>query len=84
MLSWIHQSLPLRKHFPHRSRSGRLWPRRLGIALGWCLALLVQAVLILLVREVIQLAHGVISLYLDLASLQLDLQSTYIASTTPK
>lgn len=58
--------------------------RRLAIALIWFLALVIQAGLLVLVAELVEVIHGVMELYLDLASMQLDLQSTYVAATTPK
>lgn len=57
---------------------------RLLVAVGWVIVLVVQAALLLLVAEMIEVAHGVMGLYLDLAQQQLDLTSTYIAATTPK
>jgi hypothetical protein len=47
------------------------------------MALLIQAALLVLVTELIEMAHGVMELYLDLVAIQLDLQSTYVAATTP-
>lgn len=58
--------------------------RRILIAFLWFLALVIQAGLLVLVAELVEVIHGVMELYLDLASMQLDLQSTYVAATTPK
>lgn len=57
---------------------------RVLVCVGWLIVLVVQAALLVLVAELIEVAHGVMNLYLDLAQQQLDLTSTYIAATTPK
>jgi hypothetical protein len=54
------------------------------VGLGWLIALAVQAALILLIAELIEVAHGVMELYLDLAQQQLDLTSLYVEATTPQ
>lgn len=58
--------------------------RRIAIALIWFLALVIQAGLLVLVAELVEVIHGVMGLYLDLAQQQLDLTSVYVAATTPK
>jgi hypothetical protein len=68
---------------PRESGRGHVWGRIL-VALGWLITLAVQAALILLVSELVSVAHGVMSLYLDLAQQQLDLTSIYVEATTPK
>lgn len=73
---------PLRNSPAERRRHP--WISRLLVCLGWVIVLVVQAALVLVVREVIELCHGVIGLYLDLAKLQLDLTSQYVAATSPK
>lgn len=77
MTSWIRQALPGLIVSPHRSAPRRVWPRRLLIALGWFVAVVVQCVLIWLLREVISVAHGLMELWLELANQQLDLVSLY-------
>lgn len=57
---------------------------RLLVAVGWLVALAVQAALILLIAELIEVAHGVMELYLDLAQQQLDLTSLYVKATEPQ
>lgn len=57
--------------------------RHLARAILWILALGIQAALIVLVAELVELIHGVIELYLDLANLQLELQAQYVTVTTP-
>lgn len=82
--SLIRRMLPSPLRLP-QVRAGRvpIWSRLL-VCLGWILVLIIQAALVIVVRDVIVMCHGVIDLYLDLANLQLELQSTYISSTTPK
>jgi hypothetical protein len=58
--------------------------RRVLVSVCWLLALAIQAGLLVLVAELVEVIHGVMELYLDLAGMQLDLQSTYVAATTPK
>lgn len=58
--------------------------RWIPVALGWLIALAIQAALLLLVAELIEVAHGVMELYLDLAQQQLDLTSLYAAATSPR
>ncbi len=57
---------------------------RVLVCVGWLVVLVVQAALILLVAELIEVAHGVMELYLDLAQQQLDLTSLYVEATTPQ
>jgi hypothetical protein len=54
------------------------------VCIGWLIVLVVQAALILLVAELVEVAHGVMELYLDLAQQQLDLTSLYVEATTPQ
>lgn len=56
---------------------------RILVGIGWLIALAVQAALLLLVAELVEVAHGVMELYLDLAQQQLDLTTLYVAATTP-
>lgn len=57
------------------------WHSRLLVALGWLLALAIQAALLILVSELVEVCHGVMELYLDLAQQQLDLTSLYVKAT---
>ncbi len=57
---------------------------RVLVCIGWLIVLVVQAALILLVAELVEVAHGVMELYLDLAQQQLDLTSLYVEATTPQ
>lgn len=98
-LAYVHQrnvtlvetlGILVRRMLPRPLRSpnvpsgrGHLWSRVL-VALGWLITLAVQAALLLLVSELVSVAHGVMSLYLDLAQQQLDLTSLYVSATTPK
>jgi len=82
-LRWIHGMLPGRLRRPHDGAGRPTWKGRLLVVLGWLLALVIQAALILVIKEVIELCHGVIGLYLDLAKLQLDLTSQYVSATSP-
>lgn len=50
----------------------------------WVLALLIQAGLLVLVAELVEVIHGVMNLYLDLAQQQLDLTSLYVSATGPE
>lgn len=80
----IRRALPAGLRTPPSQAGPRTWRSRVLVCIGWLIVLVVQAALILVIREVIQLCHGVIDLYLDLAKLQLDLTSQYVAATTPK
>ena len=81
--SLIRRMLPGPLRRPHVV-AGRvpIWSRLL-VCLGWILVLVIQAALVIVIKDVITLCHGVIDLYLDLATLQLDLQSQYVTVTTP-
>jgi hypothetical protein len=57
---------------------------RLVIGIGWLIALAVQAALLLVIAELIEVCHGVMELYLDLAQQQLDLTSLYVSATAPE
>lgn len=57
---------------------------RILVGVGWALALIIQAALLVLIAELVEVIHGVMELYLDLARQQLDLTSIYVAATTPK
>ena len=78
----VHRMLPAALRNSPAERGRHPWRSRILVCIGWLIVLVVQAALILVVREVIQLCHGVIDLYLDLANLQLELTSQYVAATT--
>jgi hypothetical protein len=61
---------------------GRRIGRRILILIGWVVALLVQAVLIILVSKMVELAQDIAGLYLDLARQQLELTSIYVSATS--
>jgi hypothetical protein len=69
---------------PMDKPGGHSWARRIVAVLLLILALAMQAALLVVVAELVEVIHGVMELYLDLADIQLELQSTYIAATTPK
>ena len=81
---WIRSVLPGPFQFPQvRSGPGSVRARIL-VGLGWLIALAVQAALILVIAELIEVCHGVMELYLDLAQQQLDLTSLYVSATSPE
>jgi hypothetical protein len=80
----IRQMLPGPLRFP-QVVAGRIpWTSRVLVAIGWLLVLVIQAGLLVLIAELVEVIHGVMELYLDLAQQQLDLTSLYVAATTPK
>lgn len=79
---WIRRMLPAPFRSPNVRGAGTHRGRRLLVVAGWILTLVIQAVLLVLVAELIELAHGLASLYLDLARQQLDLTSLYVAATS--
>jgi hypothetical protein len=80
----IRRMLPEPLRFPQDSGSGPKLRSRVLVAVGWLIVLVTQAALILLVAELIEVAHGVMELYLDLAQQQLDLTSLYVSATGPE
>lgn len=84
MLDWVRQMLPARLASPKKEASGHPWRARLIVGIGWLIALAVQAALLLVIAELIEIAHGVMELYLDLAQQQLDLTSLYVSATGPE
>lgn len=79
MTNWIRHILPGSIIRPPSETPRRVWPRRLCIILGWLVAVVVQAALLWLVAELVQVAHGLMELWLQLANQQLDLVSIYNA-----
>jgi hypothetical protein len=81
---WVRQMLPAPLKFP-RIVEGRVpLGSRILVAIGWALVLIIQAGLLVLIAELVEVIHGVMSLYLDLAQQQLDLTHLYVAATTPQ
>jgi hypothetical protein len=80
----IRRLLPGPLRFPQVVGGRTTLPSRLLVCAGWLIVLVVQAALILLVAELVEVAHGVMELYLDLAQQQLDLTSLYVKATTPQ
>ena len=76
--------LPDRLRSPNVQSGRGLLASRLLVGLGWLLALAIQAALLLLIAELVEVAHGVMELYLDLAQQQLDLTSLYVSATGPE
>jgi len=68
---------------PKEAGDRRLGHRLIKLAC-WLLALAIQAGLLVLVAELVEVIHGVMELYLDLAQQQLDLTSLYVAATSPE
>lgn len=80
----IRRMLPGPLRFPQDRGPGHQWRGRILVGIGWLITLAVQAALILLIAELVEVAHGVMELYLDLARQQLDLTSLYVEATSPK
>lgn len=80
----VRQMLPVSLRSPKLGARPASLPSRLLVCLGWLIVLVVQAALILLVAELVEVAHGVMELYLDLAQQQLDLTSLYVSATAPE
>ncbi len=57
---------------------------RILVCIGWLIVLVVQAALLVVVAELVEVIHGVMALYLDLAEQQLELTHLYVAATTPQ
>lgn len=84
LVNGVRRMLPGPLQFPQvRSGPGSVRARIL-VGLGWLIALAVQAGLLLVISELIEVIHGVMELYLDLAQQQLDLTSLYVSATTPE
>ena len=84
MGSAIRKMLPAPLKFP-RIVGGRVpLSSRILVAAGWLLVLIIQAGLLVLIAELVEVIHGVMDLYLDLAQQQLDLTSLYVSATSPQ
>jgi hypothetical protein len=81
---WVHRMLPGSLQFPQVTSGPGSVHARLLVGIGWLIALAVQAALLIVVAELVEVAHGVMELYLDLAQQQLDLTSLYVQATTPE
>lgn len=80
----IRRMLPGPLQFP-RVVAGRVpWTSRVLVGIGWLLVLVIQAGLLVLIAELVEVIHGVMELYLDLAQQQLDLTSLYVSATSPE
>lgn len=80
----VRRMLPDPLRFP-QVVAGRVPLRsRVLVAVGWILVLVIQAGLLVLIAELVEVIHGVMELYLDLAQQQLDLTSLYVSATTPE
>lgn len=80
----VRRMLPRQLRSPELGAGGASLRSRLLVALGWVLTIAIQAALLVLIAELVEVIHGVMSLYLDLAEMQLELTSTYVAATTPQ
>jgi hypothetical protein len=84
MFKAIRRMLPGPLQFPNAAAGPVPVWRYIAAGIGILIALAVQAALLLLVAELVEVAHGVMELYLDLAQQQLDLTSLYVAATSPE
>lgn len=84
MLGGIRKVLPGPLRVPPTTAGPVRLRSRILIALGWLLTIAIQAALLVLVAELVEVIHGVMELYLDLAQQQLELTHLYVAATTPQ
>lgn len=84
MVCWIHQMLPRPLRSPKLRRGRGLTLRRWLIVIGWIIAIVIQAGLLWLVAEMVQLVHELMTIWLDLAAQHLDLLDLYVTATSPK
>ena len=77
MTRWIQRRVLLIPQDPQVAETRARRARRLLSVVGLLLALIIQAGLLWLLREVIGVAHGLMELWLQLANQQLDLVSLY-------
>ena len=84
MLKGVRQMLPGPLRFPQVVSGPGTLRSRILVGTGWLIALAVQAALLLVIAELVEVCHGVMELYLDLAQQQLDLTSLYVEATTPE
>lgn len=79
----VHGMLPTLLRSPKCREGGHPIRTRVCILIGWFFVLAVQAALLVVISELVEVIHGVMNLYLDLAQQQLDLTSLYVAATNP-
>lgn len=84
LVGGIRRLLPSRLRSPNVQGGRATLRARVVVGVSWLIALAIQAALLLLVAELIEVAHGVMELYLDLAQQQLDLTSLYVSATGPE
>lgn len=84
MLGAIRRALPVALRSPNERATGHTVRARILVGVGWLIALAVQAALLLVIAELVEVCHGVMELYLDLAQQQLDLTSLYVSATGPE
>lgn len=84
MLGAIRRVLPVALRAPNAGATGHTIRARILVGTGWLIALAVQAALLLVIAELVEVCHGVMALYLDLAQQQLDLTSLYVSATGPE
>lgn len=80
----IRRMLPGPLRFPQVVEGRIPITSRILVGIGWLIVLAIQAGLLVLVAELVEVIHGVMDLYLDLAQQQLDLTSLYVQATTPE
>lgn len=83
MGSLVRRCLPATLRRPQAPGVAGNLKSRLLVCIGWLIVLVVQAALLVLIAELVEVAHGLMDLYLDLAQQQIDLTSLYVAATTP-
>ena len=84
LIHGVRQMLPGLLRSPKLGAGPGPWKARLLVALGWLITLAIQAALLILIAELVEVCHGVMDLYLDLAQQQLDLTSLYVSATSPE
>lgn len=84
LIHGVRSVLPGPLQFPQGGAGPVSVRARILVGIGWLITLAVQAALLLVIAELVEVCHGVMELYLDLAQQQLDLTSIYVAATSPK
>lgn len=79
----IRRVLPVPLRVPPNTAGPVPIRRRILYLTGWILTIAIQAALLVLLSELVEVIHGVMSLYLDLAEQQLELTHLYVAATGP-
>lgn len=83
-ISWVRRMLPGPLRRPQAPGGPGSVRARILVGCGWLIALAVQAALLVVIAELVEIIHGVMNLYLDLAQQQLDLTSLYVRATEPQ